>query len=109
LALLLAFVARPVSLFAATVRTRFNRRERVLISWAGLRGGVPVVLATFPLIDHVPRSLDFSNLAFFAVLVSTLIQGATVELLAKRLGLNSAAAARGPALKVAEDAGPRLS
>ena len=89
LALLLAFVARPVSAFAATVRSRFTVRERVLLSWAGLRGGVPVVLATLPLIDHVPRSLEFFNLVFFAVLVSTLIQGATVELLANRLGISA--------------------
>ena len=108
LALLLAFVARPVSAYAATARTRFNRRERVLIGWAGLRGGVPVVLATFPLIDHVPRSLEFFNLVFFAVLVSTLIQGATVELLAKRLGLNSRGVAGGPGLELAEGAGSRL-
>ncbi len=89
LALVLAFVARPVSAFAATTHTRFNRRERVLLGWAGLRGGVPVVLATLPLIEHVPRSLEFFNLVFFAVLVSTLIQGATVETLANRLGMNS--------------------
>ena len=89
LALLLAFVARPLSAFAATAHTRFTRRERVLIGWAGLRGGVPVVLATLPLIEHVPRSLEFFNLVFFAVLVSTLIQGATVEALADRLGMNS--------------------
>ena len=72
---------------AATARSRFSGRERVLIGWAGLRGGVPVVLATLPLIDHVPRSLEFFNLVFFAVLVSTLIQGATVEWLANRLGI----------------------
>lgn len=89
LALLLAFVARPVSAFVATTHTRFTRRERVLLGWAGLRGGVPVVLATLPLIEHVPRSLEFFNLVFFAVLVSTLIQGATVETLANRLGMNS--------------------
>jgi potassium/hydrogen antiporter len=93
LALLLAFVARPVSAFVATARSRFTVRERVLIGWAGLRGGVPVVLATLPLIEHVPRSLEFFNLVFFAVLVSTLIQGATVEMLANRLGMGSAEAA----------------
>jgi potassium/hydrogen antiporter len=93
LALVLAFVARPVSAFAATIGSRFTGRERVLLSWAGLRGGVPVVLATLPLIDHVPRSLEFFNLVFFAVLVSTLIQGATVELLANWLGVSKGEAA----------------
>jgi cell volume regulation protein A len=48
---------------------------------------VPVILATFPVIDGVPRSLEFFNIVFFAVLVSTVLQGSTVELLAARLGL----------------------
>jgi potassium/hydrogen antiporter len=86
LALILAFVARPVAAIAATMRSGFTRRERILLGWAGLRGGVPVVLATFPVIDHVPGSLEFFNLVFFAVLISTLIQGATIDVLAARLG-----------------------
>lgn len=85
LALIVAFVARPIAALVATTRSGFAVRERVVLGWAGLRGGVPVVLATFPVIEHVPRSLEFFNLIFFAVLVSTLIQGATVEPLAKRL------------------------
>ena len=58
-----------------------------MIGWAGLRGAVPVILATFPVLAGVPRSLEFFNIVFFAVLVSTVIQGSTVELLADRLGL----------------------
>jgi cell volume regulation protein A len=53
---------------------------------------VPVILATFPVIDGVPRSLEFFNIVFFAVLVSTVIQGSTVEALAARLGLAGPAA-----------------
>jgi cell volume regulation protein A len=90
LALIVALVARPVAAGAATVRQGFEPRERVLLGWAGLRGAVPVVLATFPVIEHVPRSLEFFNLVFFAVLVSTLIQGATIEPLARRLRLAAA-------------------
>lgn len=87
LALIVAFIARPLAAFTATVRSGFTNRERLLLAWAGLRGGVPVVLATLPVIERVPRSLEFFNLVFFAVLVSALIQGATVEPLAKRLGI----------------------
>jgi cell volume regulation protein A len=82
-----AVLARPLAAFAATPRTRLSIAERGLLGWAGLRGGVPVVLATLPVIDHVPHSVEFFNLVFFAVLVSTLLQGATVEPLARRLGL----------------------
>ena len=58
-----------------------------MLGWAGLRGAVPVALATFPVIVGIPRSMEFFNIVFFAVLVSTLIQGATVEPLARALGV----------------------
>ena len=56
-----------------------------MLGWAGLRGAVPVVLATFPVIDGVPHSREFFNIVFFAVLVSTLLQGTTFEPLAQPL------------------------
>ena len=62
----------------------------MLLGWAGLRGAVPVVLATFPVIEGVRHSLEFFNIVFFAVLLSTLLQGATFEPLAERLGLTTA-------------------
>jgi cell volume regulation protein A len=86
-ALIVAFVARPLAATIATSQDPYSARERLLLGWAGLRGAVPVVLATFPVIAGVPRSLEFFNIAFFAVLLSTLIQGTTVEPLARRLGL----------------------
>ena len=85
LALVIALVARPIAVLAATVHSGLGRNERVVLSWAGLRGAIPVVLATFAVIANVPRSLLFFNVVFFAVLVSTLLQGSTVELLARRL------------------------
>jgi cell volume regulation protein A len=89
LALLLAFVARPIATLIATAPFRFSLREKTVLGWAGLRGGVPVVLATFPVIDHVPDSVEFFNIVFFAVLVSTLLQGMTFERLAARLGVTT--------------------
>jgi potassium/hydrogen antiporter len=89
LALLLALVARPIATFLATAPFRFSLPERTVLGWAGLRGGVPVVLATFPVIDQVPRSLEFFNIVFFAVLVSTLLQGMTFERLAELLGVTT--------------------
>jgi cell volume regulation protein A len=87
LALLVVFAARPLGAWVATVRGRLSTRERALVAWAGLRGGVPVVLATLPVIDGVRGSVGFFDLVFFAVLVSTVVQGTTVEWLAGRLGL----------------------
>jgi potassium/hydrogen antiporter len=87
LALVLMFLARPIAAFAATAVSDFDVRERAVLAWAGLRGAVPVVLATFPVIAAVSESLDFFNIVFFAVLLSTLLQGATFEPLANRLGV----------------------
>jgi potassium/hydrogen antiporter len=83
------FVARPVAVAIGTLPFAYTWRERFLLGWAGLRGAVPVVLATFPEIDHVPHSLEFFNIVFFAVLVSTLLQGSTFEGLARRLRLTT--------------------
>jgi NhaP-type Na+/H+ or K+/H+ antiporter len=85
------FVARPVATFAATAVMGFGVAERVVLSWAGLRGAVPVVLATFPVIAAVSHSLEFFNIVFFAVLLSTLLQGTTFEPLANRLGVTAKA------------------
>src|SRR5919204_4013831 len=93
LALVLTFLARPMATFAATAATDFDASRRALLAWAGLRGAVPVVLATFPVIAAVSRSLDFFNIVFFAVLLSTLLQGATFEPLAIRLGVTTPPAA----------------
>jgi cell volume regulation protein A len=87
LALIVAIIARPVAASIATFREPFHRRERLLLGWAGLRGAIPVILATFPIIRHVPRSLEFFNIVFFAVLFSAALQGLTINTLAARLGV----------------------
>jgi cell volume regulation protein A len=90
LALIAVLVARPLGATLATAVAPFSARERLVLGWAGLRGAVPVVLATFPVIADVPRSLEFFNIAFFAVLLSTLLQGSTFEALARSLRVTTA-------------------
>jgi potassium/hydrogen antiporter len=89
LALVVVFVARPLAALLATLPFGFTGPERLLLGWAGLRGAVPVVLATFPVIEGVPHSIAFFNIVFFVVLLSTLMQGTTFEALARRLGLTT--------------------
>jgi cell volume regulation protein A len=89
LALIVVFVARPAAAFVATLTERFSAPERIALGWAGLRGAVPVVLATFPVIDGIPHSLEFFNIVFFAVLLSTVLQGSTFEPLARWLGVTT--------------------
>ena len=88
-ALVLAFVARPIGTAVATAAAGYSPREQIVLGWAGLRGAIPVVLATFPVIAEVPQSLTFFNIVFFAVLLSTVAQGATFEPLARKLGVTT--------------------
>jgi cell volume regulation protein A len=88
LALVLALVARPLAALVATLGP-FDLRDRAVLGWAGLRGAVPVVLATFPVIAGIHDSREFFNIVFFAVLLSTVLQGATIEPVARWLGATS--------------------
>ena len=87
LALALMLVARPVSVWVSTAFSDFNARERILLGWAGLRGAVPIVLATFVLSSDVPEKETIFNAVFFVVVVSAIVQGTTLERVAGRLGL----------------------
>jgi potassium/hydrogen antiporter len=89
LAAALMLVARPVAALLASLPARFSLRERVMLGWAGLRGAVPIWLATFPVIAGVEDRDQLFNIVFFVVVASTLVQGASFEPLAKRLGLTS--------------------
>ncbi|MDG5483138.1 potassium/proton antiporter [Mycolicibacterium gadium] len=85
--LVLLLIARPVSVFASLVWFRVPWREQIFISWAGLRGAVPIVLATFPIVGGVPDSMRILNIVFILVVVYTLVQGPSLHFLAHRLGL----------------------
>jgi potassium/hydrogen antiporter len=89
LALVLVFIARPLTAALATAFEPFTAGERLVLGWAGLRGAVPVVLATFPVIEGLDPDKTFFNIVFFAVVISTLLQGGTVEWLARKLGVTT--------------------
>lgn len=85
----LMLVARPAAAMIATAGSGLRLREAGLLSWAGLRGAFPIVFATFPVIEGIEHAGSFFDIVFFVVLISTLVQGATFDPLARRLGLTS--------------------
>ncbi|NNJ09796.1 potassium/proton antiporter [Chloroflexales bacterium ZM16-3] len=82
----LIFVARPVSVFLSLALMRISVREKLVVSWVGLRGAVPIVLATFPLLAGAPHADAIFNIVFFIVISSVLLQGTTIPLVARWLG-----------------------
>ncbi len=85
----LLLVARPLSVLVSLSPFRVPPRQQVLLSWAGLRGAVPIVLATFPVVAHVPGSGRLFNIVFVLVVAFTLVQAPTLPWVARRLGLAS--------------------
>jgi len=87
IAAVLALVARPVATFLSLAAFRFHWRELTFVSWAGLRGAIPVILATYPLLYGLPGSSRIFDVVFFVVLVSAVTQGWTLPWVARILGL----------------------
>lgn len=87
LSLVLMGVARPLAVALCLLPFRFTWQEIVFIGWVGLRGAVPIYLATIPILAGVPNATTYLNLAFVAVLTSLILQGWSVAWLARALGL----------------------
>jgi len=97
LAIVLAFVARPLAVLLSLIPFRLAGRERAFIAWVGLRGAVPIILATYPVLRDVPRAYEVFHAVFFIVLLNSLIPGATVAALARRWKLTEATTRPAPA------------
>lgn len=79
------FLARPVSVLIALLPVKMSFREKLFVGWVGLRGAVPIVLATFPLLAGLSKAAILFDLVFFIVLASVLLQGTTVSFVARLL------------------------
>jgi cell volume regulation protein A len=87
LALFLALVARPLAVGALLVPVRLRLGERVFVAWSGLKGAVPILLAAFALLAHVREGQRIYDVVFIVVAFSVIVQGATIPLAARRLGV----------------------
>jgi cell volume regulation protein A len=87
--LFLIFVARPISVYTALAWSRMSYREQTMVAWVGLRGAVPIVLATFPLLAGIKEADTIFHLVFFIALTSVLLQGPPIPLLTRLLRLDA--------------------
>ncbi len=87
LTFLLMVVARPVSVLLCLLPFNINIRKKVMVAWVGLRGSVPIILATFPFMAGIPQADTIFNIVFFVVITSVLIQGMSIPILSKILKL----------------------
>jgi cell volume regulation protein A len=89
IALLLVVVVRPIVVALCLLPFRYPRNEVLYIGWVGLRGAVPIVLATFPVLSGAPGAGRLFDLVFFIVVATALVPGATVAWVTQRLGLQT--------------------
>ena len=84
----LVMIARPLAVFLCMIKSGYTRSEKLFVSWAGLKGAVPIILATYPLMAGIEGAQQLFNLIFFLVIVSVLVQGQTLASLARFLELS---------------------
>lgn len=89
IAAFLMFVARPLSAFVSLFFAKLNWKEKIFVSWVGLRGAVPIILATFPLLAGLPAAKLIFNIVFFIVLTSALLQAWSIPVVARALRLDA--------------------
>jgi cell volume regulation protein A len=87
IAIFMILMARPLSVFLSLSFSKTSTREKALISWVGLRGSVPVIMATYPLVAGIDRAGLIFNIVFFVALSSLIIQGTSIHLVSKFLGV----------------------
>lgn len=91
LAFLLIFAARPIAVFVTLHWFKVPWRHKAFISWVGLKGAVPIIIATFPLLEGVNNADVMFNIVFFVVITSVLMQGTSIPLVARLLRVNEGA------------------
>lgn len=83
----LTIVARPLAVFLCLIHSNYTTQDKLFISWAGFKGAVPIILATYPMMINFPNSTFLFNLIFFLVIISVLLQGNTLAWAARKLNL----------------------
>lgn len=85
----LILIARPVAVFLCLLPFKVGFKDKIFISWVGIKGAVPIIFATYPIVAGIEGSEIIFNIIFFITIISALVQGSTIEILANYLGLNT--------------------
>ena len=97
-AMVLIFVARPIAVFVSLLPFKVSFPRKVMISWVGLRGAVPIIFATYPLVAGLEQAPLIFNIVFFTVIISVVLQGTTLPVMARWLNLERPESSRPPSL-----------
>ncbi|MBP7055448.1 MAG: potassium/proton antiporter [Candidatus Omnitrophica bacterium] len=89
ISVVLMIIARPISVLLCLLPFRINAAKKAMVAWVGLRGAVPIILATFPLLAGIPQAETIFNVVFFVVITSVLIQGISIPYVSKVLNANA--------------------
>ncbi|MDR3222242.1 MAG: potassium/proton antiporter [Methanobrevibacter sp.] len=87
ISIVLVFIARPLAIFTCLIKSNFNFKDKIFLSWVGIKGAVPIIFATYPLSYGIIGADFIFNVVFFISIISVLIQGSTIKILAKKLNL----------------------
>ncbi|WP_054835259.1 potassium/proton antiporter [Methanobrevibacter arboriphilus] len=89
IAIALMFISRPIAVFTSLIPFKVSLKEKVFLSWTGIKGAVPIVFATYPLVAGIPEAYTIFNVVFFITIISVILQGGTIKFVARKLDLLS--------------------
>lgn len=87
IAVALILISRPLAVFVSLIPFKTTFKEKIFLSWTGIKGAVPIVFATYPLVAGIPQASMIFNVVFFITIISVLLQGGTIKFVAKKLNL----------------------
>lgn len=87
IAIILILISRPIAVFVSLIPFKVKTKNKIFLSWTGIKGAVPIVFATYPLVAGIPEAPMIFNVVFFITIFSVILQGSTINILAKKLGL----------------------
>jgi len=87
LAIILILISRPIAVFTTLIPFKMSFKEKTFLSWTGIKGAVPIVFATYPLVAGISQAPTIFHIVFFITIISVVLQGGTIKFVARKLDL----------------------